>query len=109
MQLFCPNCGNLLAVEEGGQAFRFVCNTCPYVHQISRKMGSRLYPKLKDVDEVLGGPGAWDSAQITDETCPKCGNSRAFFMQLQTRSADEPPTTFYRCSRNDCAHRWKEY
>jgi hypothetical protein len=26
----------------------------------------RLYPKLKDVDEVLGGPEAWSNAQITD-------------------------------------------
>ena len=30
--------------------------------------------------------------------CKKeCGNERAFYMQLQIRSADEPMTTFYRC------------
>ena len=28
--------------------------------------------------------------------CPKCENNRAFYMQLQIRSADEPMTTFYR-------------
>ena len=27
---------------------------------------------------------------------PKCGNGRAYFRQMQTRSADEPMTTFYR-------------
>ncbi|CDH93281.1 TFIIS-type domain-containing protein [Caenorhabditis elegans] len=29
-------------------------------------------------------------------------------MQLQTRSADEPSTIFYRCADNACAHRWKD-
>jgi hypothetical protein len=29
--------------------------------------------------------------------CPKeCGSERAFFMQIQIRSADEPSTTFYK-------------
>lgn len=31
------------------------------------------------------------------ETCPKCEHPRAYFMQIQTRSADEPMTTFYKC------------
>lgn len=31
---------------------------------------SRVYPKLKDLDEVLGGPGAWENAQITDGIFP---------------------------------------
>ncbi|ULT91902.1 hypothetical protein L3Y34_009529 [Caenorhabditis briggsae] len=40
--------------------------------------------------------------------CPLCSHERAYFMQLQTRSADEPITIFYRCANNSCAHRWKE-
>ena len=28
-------------------------------------------------------------------TCPKCDNRRAYFMQIQIRSADEPSTTFF--------------
>ena len=41
-------------------------------------------------------------------SCPnnECGGSEAYFMQLQTRSADEPMTTFYKCC--DCGHRWKD-
>lgn len=38
MHLFCPNCANLLVVEEGPQSFRFACNTCPYVQNIDRKV-----------------------------------------------------------------------
>lgn len=42
------------------------------------------------------------------ETCPKCGHLRAYFMQIQTRSADEPMTTFYKCCNAQCGHRWRD-
>ena len=37
--------------------------------------------------------------------CGRCGKSSCSYNQLQTRSADEPMTTFVFC--NDCGHRWK--
>lgn len=37
--------------------------------------------------------------------CGRCGKSNCSYNQLQTRSADEPMTTFVFC--NDCGHRWK--
>lgn len=42
------------------------------------------------------------------EPCPKCEHPRAYFMQLQTRSADEPMTTFYKCCNAQCGHRWRD-
>lgn len=39
MLLFCPTCGNVLIVEEGQKCLRFACNTCPYVHNVTRKVG----------------------------------------------------------------------
>ncbi|CAH6776601.1 unknown_gene_4455 [Phodopus roborovskii] len=89
-------CGNGLIVEEGQRCHRFACNTCPYVHNITRKVTNRKYPKLKEVDDVLGGAAAWENVDSTAEPCPKCEHPRAYFMQLQTRSADEPMTTFYK-------------
>lgn len=90
---------------------RFACNTCPYVHNITRKVGcvkiknhgtryvvsksyfksvllstiqiqkmlvsraglffsflqvnNRKYPKLKEVDDVLGGAAAWENVDST--------------------------------------------
>lgn len=41
MLLFCPGCGNGLIVEEGQRCHRFACNTCPYVHNVTRKVGAR--------------------------------------------------------------------
>ncbi|KAB1251962.1 DNA-directed RNA polymerase III subunit RPC10 [Camelus dromedarius] len=108
MLLFCPGCGNGLIVEEGQRCHRFACNTCPYVHNITRKVTNRKYPKLKEVDDVLGGAAAWENVDSTAEPCPKCEHPRAYFMQLQTRSADEPMTTFYKCCNTQCGHRWRD-
>lgn len=37
--------------------------------------------------------------------CGKCKQNRCTYNQVQTRSADEPMTTFVYC--NNCGHRWK--
>jgi len=37
--------------------------------------------------------------------CGKCHKKNCTYNQLQTRSADEPMTTFVMC--NECGHRWK--
>lgn len=97
-----------LIVEEGPRCHRFACNTCPYVHNVTRKVTNRKYPKLKEVDDVLGGAAAWENVDSTAEPCPKCEHPRAYFMQLQTRSADEPMTTFYKCGNAQCGHRWRD-
>ncbi|XP_065844239.1 DNA-directed RNA polymerase III subunit RPC10-like [Oscarella lobularis] len=107
MRLYCPLCGNILVVEDGQESFQFACSTCPYVHNMS-KLSSRTYPKMKEVDDVLGGKAAWENVDSTEEPCPKCHHPRAYFMQMQTRSADEPMTTFYKCCNAECSHRWKE-
>jgi len=39
--------------------------------------------------------------------CGKCGNDQAVWWMLQTRSADEPTTQFYRCIK--CNHTWRNY
>merc|ERR1711983_708389 len=54
-----------------------------------------------------------DSAQLaqvegtkcSDMKCGKCGKRNCTYNQLQTRSADEPMTTFVMC--NECGNRWK--
>ncbi|CAI9729149.1 DNA-directed RNA polymerase III subunit RPC10 [Octopus vulgaris] len=108
MLVFCPVCANVLVVEEGPNCYRFGCHTCPYIQNITRMVKYRKYPKLKEVDDVLGGASAWENVDSTQETCPKCEHGRAYFMQIQTRSADEPMTTFYKCCNVECAHRWKD-
>lgn len=78
---------------------------------IAIQMTSRTHLKRKEVDDVLGGDDTWKHADSTAgtcdgslsqhifidsyviATCPKCDHDRAYFYQLQIRSADEPMTT----------------
>ncbi|EME38456.1 hypothetical protein DOTSEDRAFT_75850 [Dothistroma septosporum NZE10] len=46
-----------------------------------------------------------EKAISTTFTCGKCKQSRVAYSQAQTRSADEPLTTFCECTM--CGHRWK--
>ena len=62
----------------------------------------------KEVDDVLGGPDAWKDAAKTKTRCPECKNEEAYFFSIQIRSADEPETTYYKCTNTDCEYRWNE-
>ena len=44
-------------------------------------------------------------ASTDDFTCGKCKSKKCTYYQLQTRSADEPMTTFVTCI--DCGNRFK--
>lgn len=56
--------------------------------------------KKKEIEDVFGGPGAWDNAQKGETQCVKegCNGTEAAYFQVQIRSADEPMTTFYKVS-----------
>ncbi|CEH19145.1 dna-directed rna polymerase iii subunit rpc10 [Ceraceosorus bombacis] len=71
-------------------------------------MTTRVRLRRKQVDDIMGGEDAWKNVDATDAPCPKCENPKAFFLQIQIRSADEPMTTFYRCTERTCGHQWRE-
>ena len=82
----------------------------------------RTHLKRKEVDDVLGGKESWANVDkieghvgppfpprtrdaflvcgegvltvVSPAVCPKCDARKAYFRQLQIRSADEPMTTF---------------
>ena len=54
-------------------------------------------------DENLYSPKL--DANTDDFTCRKCKSRKCSYYQLQTRSADEPMTTFVTCI--ECGNRWK--
>ena len=111
---------------------RFKCRCCPYtcdiVEEISESL-PELDPKaVADLggrarhnapqrhedasaaslnNDIIGGAHSWKNAEKTsDVRCESCGFTEAYFFQVQTRSADEPTTVFYKCVK--CGNRWND-
>lgn len=40
--------------------------------------------------------------------CPNCRHDKAAYKEVQTRSADEPATLFFKCLNVKCGHNWRE-
>jgi DNA-directed RNA polymerase subunit M/transcription elongation factor TFIIS len=49
---------------------------------------------------------AWKLAETTKIACPSCNHDTAYFQQIQTRSADEASSIFYKCA--SCKSQWSE-
>ncbi|GMH17221.1 hypothetical protein Nepgr_019062 [Nepenthes gracilis] len=107
---FCPTCGNLLQYElpNMGCPARFFCQTCPYVcpieKQVKIKRGVHLVKKAVEPIAL----GEKNVGPTTDATCPRCHHNKAAYQQMQTRSADEPMSIFYKCLNGACGHQWRE-
>ncbi|KAL1955332.1 hypothetical protein VTO42DRAFT_8672 [Malbranchea cinnamomea] len=112
---FCPNCSNALTISRAPPSSqyplgvnRFECRTCPYQYVLDRTYYERTEMKRKEVADVLGGKDEWANADSMATQCPAegCNGDRGYFYQLQIRSADEPMTTFFKCTT--CGTRWRE-
>lgn len=67
-----------------------------------------LKKEMKKLEEenLFKARGATEQRAITDRfTCGKCKQKKVSYYQMQTRSADEPLTTF--CTCENCGNRWK--
>ena len=106
--LFCPTCGNLLLIEKTIANYRFYCKSCPYICNINQRLKNYTKFDKKEVDSIFGGKEAWENVSKTDISCPKCSFDKAYFKQIQIRSADEPSTLFYKCANLECAFDWRE-
>jgi transcription factor S len=88
----CPKCGfKARRMEEEGRRKE---------QELSKNAGQEVSLKVMDGDTVEALP-------TTSIECPECKNGTAFWWMLQTRSADEATTQFYRCTK--CSHTWRNY
>lgn len=108
---FCPNCDSLLRKKRWDDGKVYWTCDCGFKKIASQNRKSRevhSYEKKNLISKTLV---LENTNQIenptTDVICPKCSNTKAEYFQYQTRSADEPATTFYRCTK--CGHKWREY
>ncbi|KAL3630789.1 hypothetical protein CASFOL_023773 [Castilleja foliolosa] len=107
---FCPTCGNMLLFELPKMEFssRLCCPTCPYVIQIENKVKIKRNQRLvrKPIDFIFTDDDRKNLNKTSGVSCPDCDHGEATFTQVQTRSADEPMTVFYTCTK--CKHTWTE-
>ena len=97
--MFCPKCGGLPVNKNN----KIVCSNCG-AEIATEKIKEKTKKKEKSISV------AKKETEIhpkTESKCPKCSNNEAYYWIVQTRSADEPPTRFYKCTK--CKHVWREY
>ena len=100
---FCPKCE--VRLKPSGSSL--TCPKCGYSEggEKKEKLG-----KEKEGDSefnVLEASEGTETLPAIKIDCEKCGNNEAVWWMLQTRSADEPTTQFYRCIK--CNHTWRNY
>jgi DNA-directed RNA polymerase subunit M len=99
-------------VRKGG-AQVLKCRSCGYEVDSQGAQGYKFSTKVKHSPReriiVIRQEDETAGAQVLKGvvSCPKCGHDEVMFWMMQTRSADEPMTRFYRCLR--CKHTWREY
>jgi DNA-directed RNA polymerase subunit M/transcription elongation factor TFIIS len=64
--------------------------------------------RTKGASKSTGSEALEMVADVTQATCPKCFHDKAYYRQVQTRSADEPSSIFYMCCNSSCSHQWRE-
>jgi DNA-directed RNA polymerase subunit M len=104
---FCPECQTRL--KPSGD--HVVCPKCGF----KAKKGASDGKSVTEVKQVTGRNASLkvmdddkqqDLPTITIQ-CPTCDNNTAVWWMLQTRSADEATTQFFRCTK--CNHTWRNY
>ena len=71
--------------------------------EIAPEKWEKLIQEKKEKDENRYAPKLDGNTDMF--TCRKCKSNKCSYYQLQTRSADEPMTTFVTCV--NCGNRWK--
>lgn len=75
---------------------RFQCLTCPYQFVINKRYYERKYMKKKEVEDILGGKGAWDNVDKTH------GTSKRKYFPSSHLGGEETLLRFY--PRSYCGH-----
>lgn len=100
---FCPKCGAVLVQKKKNMG----CPRCSYSlkHKVPKL---RTSEKINERKEVAVFSGKDESTlPVVAEKCKKCGNDKAYFWTVQTRSSDEAETKFFKCTK--CSNTRRDY
>jgi DNA-directed RNA polymerase subunit M len=101
---FCPVCRTIMKIETEDETAYF---SCPRGHYKEPVKSNTISKKIDREDRVTVIPEEVRTETVTKGKCPKCENNLAYTWIVQTRSGDEGPTVFYRCTR--CGFTWRVY
>ncbi len=103
--MFCEKCGSILRPKVKAGKKVLYC-TCGFTKNIEGENSAELKESVGEIKkvEVIENLETRPKVKIK---CEKCGNDVAYFWSQQTRSADEPETRFFKCTK--CEHTWREY
>ena len=104
---FCPKCKLALVVKEENGKRMLVCRKCGHTTDKYKPLQISEKIEKNPLDSVVVVEKNEEALPKTRATCPECGNKEAVWWVQQTRSADEAPTLFFRCTK--CKHSWREY
>ena len=101
---FCPKCEIKLKKSDSG----LQCPKCNYVEGEESKHAKKIEIEETNSEfNVLAENEGEETLPTIKIECEKCGHDEAVWWMLQTRSADEPTTQFYRCTK--CRYTWRNY
>ena len=103
---FCPKCGTIILPNKSTSKTKLACPSCNYKF-IQKKEPMLLKEKIINNEKIEVVDKKIEILPKVDQECPKCKNNNAYFWLLQTRSADEAETTFYKCTK--CNYTWRTY
>ena len=109
---FCPECSNLLRkkVFDGHSVLVCRCGFQKDFNLTNEEITREIKMKKKALEKnliVVPHKEKISVHPIVKKYCPKCNHTEAEAWQEQTRGADEPSTSFFRCLV--CKHTWREY
>ena len=101
---FCPKCEIKLKKDDGD----LKCSKCGYVEgEASVQQKKVIQENSEEPFHVFEENEGEESLPTIKIECESCGHDEAVWWMLQTRSADEPTTQFYRCVK--CRNTWRNY
>lgn len=102
---FCSNCGSYLKKTKYG----FICPRCGNKIQTDAETPQMQTTKTSQSDAIYVDDGSREKDETVHQTCPKCGNPRAFrrlagVLGEHAGVTSERTLEQFRCTK--CGHRW---